>query len=176
MEWAGRSESSNEYRALGRRKHSFVSHLVHITDFLHAKLDPIHYSTAVLGEEQFFDVELDRHTEFLPEIAEGTLPDWTVEGDEDFGKIGDNAINEEEPGMSLRLFGHSPVALPRSDPNVISAIDYVVKLRSLLPRFPMTAKGTRSTDDVKKNDILIIYLVYRLKLSLDLVGLRTART
>ncbi|KAI0087889.1 hypothetical protein BDY19DRAFT_229466 [Irpex rosettiformis] len=83
-------------------------------------LDPIHYTSGVLGEEQFFDVELDRHTEFLPETTEEVSPGWTLEGDhfESSDKAGGENDREEEP-------------------------DYVVKLRSLLPHFPMTAKDAK---------------------------------
>ena len=33
---------------------------------LHAQLDPMQYTTVQLGEQQVFDVELDRHTELQP--------------------------------------------------------------------------------------------------------------
>lgn len=67
------------------------------------KLDPIHYSAPVLGEEQFFDVELDRHTQFLPESTEQPLPSWTVEGDILAGsaEARNDDSQEEEPGMLL---------------------------------------------------------------------------
>ena len=39
----------------------------------------MHYSSAVLGEEQVFDVELDRHTELLPVRDDLTVPSWDDE-------------------------------------------------------------------------------------------------
>ena len=39
---------------------------VKIENRIHVQLDPMQYTTAQLGEEQVFDVELDRHTELLP--------------------------------------------------------------------------------------------------------------
>ena len=39
----------------------------------------MHYSSAVLGEEQVFDVELDRHSELLPVRDDLTVPSWDDE-------------------------------------------------------------------------------------------------
>ena len=40
----------------------------------------MHHASAVLGEEQVFDVELDRHTELLPAREDVKAPSWdTIE-------------------------------------------------------------------------------------------------
>ena len=41
-------------------------HLLDIIPYQRSQLDPFEYANATLGDEQFFDVELDRHTDFLP--------------------------------------------------------------------------------------------------------------
>ncbi|KAI0696018.1 hypothetical protein BC835DRAFT_915960 [Cytidiella melzeri] len=85
------------------------------SDALNPPLDPIHYSTPVLGEEQFFDVELDRNTEFMPDSGETDAPSWDVEGHaENVGAI-EPEEHQEEP-------------------------DHFVWLRSLLSQFPMTSR------------------------------------
>ena len=40
------------------------------------QLDPVHLSTPILGDEQFFDVELDRNTELLNVQAESNFDVW----------------------------------------------------------------------------------------------------
>jgi hypothetical protein len=66
----------------------------------------MHYSTPVLGDEQFIDVELDRHTVFLPEIPEPELPAWDTEPSAhnlSFTKDGEE--HKEEPGKSPKTNG-----------------------------------------------------------------------
>ena len=46
------------------------------------KLDPLHLSTPVLGDEQVFDVELDRNTLFLPIREDQRVVSWDVTYDD----------------------------------------------------------------------------------------------
>ncbi|RPD62519.1 hypothetical protein L226DRAFT_330040 [Lentinus tigrinus ALCF2SS1-7] len=86
------------------------------------ELDPMRYSSAVLGEEQVFDVELDRSTELLPAREDLKAPSWDDE--QVAGAVEDYAAavpeEEEEPEPA-----------------------YAVKLRSLLSKFPMTLKDVK---------------------------------
>ncbi|KAI0826902.1 hypothetical protein BC628DRAFT_1418952 [Trametes gibbosa] len=86
------------------------------------ELDPMHHVNPALGDEQVFDVELDRSTELLPVpagVQEPTLEDMhdaeTATGDANEDEARDTEV---EPG-------------------------YSVKLRSLLPQFPMTLKDIK---------------------------------
>ncbi|KAH9851828.1 hypothetical protein C2E23DRAFT_886352 [Lenzites betulinus] len=86
------------------------------------ELDPMHYANPVLGDEQVFDVELDRSTELLPvsaDVKEPSIEDMcdpkTTSGDAD---ADESKEAEVEPA-------------------------YSVKLRSLLPQFPMTLKDVK---------------------------------
>ncbi|KAI0372264.1 hypothetical protein BV20DRAFT_1051008 [Pilatotrama ljubarskyi] len=87
------------------------------------ELDPMHYAQPVLGDEQVFDVELDRSTEFLPVragVKEASLDDMHVS--ETAAGV-TKAEEETEEG--------------EAEP------DYSVRLRSLVPQFPMTMKGVK---------------------------------
>ncbi|KAH9984963.1 hypothetical protein BJV77DRAFT_1071691 [Russula vinacea] len=81
------------------------------------ELDALQAGSPVLGDEQVLDVELDRHTVFLPtfEHTQGSDP-WNW----DHG--------------SPRIQPEPAPALPR----------YVVLLRSLVPKFPLTLRDTKS--------------------------------
>ncbi|KAH9891741.1 hypothetical protein C8Q73DRAFT_86298 [Cubamyces lactineus] len=86
------------------------------------ELDPMQYANPVLGDEQVFDVELDRSTELLPirpDIQEVPLEDM-----HSAGTSAPEAVGAAEKG------------------DVAAEPDYAVKLRSLVPQFPMTLKGT----------------------------------
>jgi hypothetical protein len=78
------------------------------------ELDTLQAGSPVLGDEQVLDVELDRHTVFLPTVqqTQGSDP-WNW----------DNG--------SPRIHTEPAPAPPR----------YVVLLRSLVPKFPLTLRG-----------------------------------
>ncbi|KAI0632214.1 hypothetical protein C8Q77DRAFT_1158877 [Trametes polyzona] len=87
------------------------------------ELDPMHYANPVLGDDQVFDVELDRNTELLPardDVTEPTLEDMVnvAFASERAAEAVKSEEVEVEPG-------------------------YAVKLRSLLPQFPMTMKDVK---------------------------------
>lgn len=81
------------------------------------ELDALQVGAPVLGDEQVLDVELDRHTVFLPTAkhTEGSDP-WNW----DHG--------------STRVHAEPAPALP----------GYVVLLKSLVPKFPLTLRDTKS--------------------------------
>ncbi|KAI0356404.1 hypothetical protein OH77DRAFT_1423341 [Trametes cingulata] len=86
------------------------------------ELDPMHYAQPVLGDEQVFDVELDRSTELLPvrdDIKDISLDDMHI------AQTAAEAVKAEEPE------------------EVAAEPDYSVKLRTLLPQFPMTMKDVK---------------------------------
>ncbi|KAI0339014.1 hypothetical protein BDW22DRAFT_1336945, partial [Trametopsis cervina] len=84
------------------------------------ELDPMHYITPTLGDEQVIDVELDRHTQLLPEKASTNLPSWD---------------DEDQPALHTAVDEEA-----EEHPN---EPDYSIKLRAILPRFPMTAKDSK---------------------------------
>ncbi|OBZ68771.1 hypothetical protein A0H81_11328 [Grifola frondosa] len=88
------------------------------------ELDPVHVSHPVLGDEQVFDVELDRNMEFLPAREDSRPVTW-----------------EDEQATSNLARSRNKVD-GRKDQVVVEP-DYVVKLRSLLPRVPVTAKDVK---------------------------------
>lgn len=45
-------------------------------NFLFNQLDPVHSSTGVLGDEQVFDIELDRYTELFPIREDRNIVTW----------------------------------------------------------------------------------------------------
>ncbi|KAI0657331.1 hypothetical protein C8Q70DRAFT_282742 [Cubamyces menziesii] len=87
------------------------------------ELDPMHYANPILGDEQVFDVELDRSTELLPvraDIQEVPLEDMHSAETSTSEAVG--AAEKEE---------------------VAAEPDYAVRLRSLVPQFPMTLKDVK---------------------------------
>ncbi|KAI0754876.1 hypothetical protein C8Q80DRAFT_395020 [Daedaleopsis nitida] len=82
------------------------------------ELDPMLRASAVLGDEQVFDVELDRHTELLPVREDVRKVSWEDAHVPEATRTEKAAEEEEEP-----------------EP------DYALKLRSLLPQYPMIMKG-----------------------------------
>ncbi len=52
------------------------------------------HSSAVLGDEQVFDVELDRHTELLPVREDAREVSWHAE--QQFSSVGQDGPAEEE--------------------------------------------------------------------------------
>ncbi|CDO74440.1 hypothetical protein BN946_scf184972.g7 [Trametes cinnabarina] len=88
------------------------------------ELDPMHYSNPVLGDQQVFDVELDRSTELLtvpPDLNEVSLESMHS------GETTNHAAPEEELGEEEA----------EAEP------DYSIRLRSLVPQFPMTLKDVK---------------------------------
>ena len=68
------------------------------------QLDPVHLSSAVVGDEQFFDVELDRNTDFLP-IPEGGPPptDLLDFASEDTTTDNDDSNEKADPGQPFGI-------------------------------------------------------------------------
>ena len=69
------------------------------------QLDAVHLSGPVLGEEQFFDIELDRNTNFLPP-SEEPIPGWNYAGDDakagtEGTVIQEGSEKEDVPGASV---------------------------------------------------------------------------
>ncbi|KAI0335802.1 hypothetical protein GY45DRAFT_1316533, partial [Cubamyces sp. BRFM 1775] len=87
------------------------------------ELDPMQYANPVLGDEQVFDVELDRSTELLPvraDIQEARLED----------------MQSAETNV--------PAAVSTAEKEEIATEpDWAAKLRSLVPQFPMTLKDVK---------------------------------
>ncbi|KAI0720588.1 hypothetical protein C8T65DRAFT_293816 [Cerioporus squamosus] len=87
------------------------------------ELDPMHYSSAVQGEEQVLDVELDRNTDLLPVREDFKTPSW------------DDELLASAPDVHAAVPGEQEEEEPEPA--------YAVKLRSLLPQFPMTMKDVK---------------------------------
>ncbi|KAI0927055.1 hypothetical protein AcV5_007694 [Taiwanofungus camphoratus] len=85
------------------------------------ELDPIHVAHPVIGDEQVFDVELDRNTELLPVREDRRKITW------DDGQLADKV--------------HTNVAGQKH--GVVTDPDYVVKLKALLSQVPMTLKDMK---------------------------------
>ncbi|KAI0647961.1 hypothetical protein C8Q79DRAFT_906409 [Trametes meyenii] len=86
------------------------------------ELDPAEHANPVLGDEQVFDVELDRSTELLPlrdDMKEVTLEDMHIDN-----------------GSSVPS-GTSEAEEPDAEP------EYSAQLRSLLPQFPIILKDVK---------------------------------
>ena len=105
------------------------------------QLDPMQHSSAILGDEQVFDIELDRHTELLParegvgEVAWDNAQFSDLGSGRDAEQIAEDEEEEEpEPGEFISC---APGDMHESN----CSTEYAVKLRLLLPRYPMTAKG-----------------------------------
>ncbi|KAI8986065.1 hypothetical protein BD414DRAFT_48158 [Trametes punicea] len=95
------------------------------TDMEHwVELDPMHYSKPVMGDEQVFDVELDRSTELLP--ARAGVKDIPLED-----------MHNTETTAPAANEGGAEAGEAEAEP------DYAMKLRSLLPHFPMTLKDIK---------------------------------
>ncbi|KAL7279869.1 hypothetical protein ACG7TL_006278 [Trametes sanguinea] len=87
-------------------------------------LDPMHYANPALGDEQVFDVELDRSTELLP-----VPPDLREHNPQDMLTAETSVTAEPDKAAEVE--------------EVVPEPDYSVKLRSLLPQFPMTQKDIK---------------------------------
>ncbi|KAI0667615.1 hypothetical protein C8Q78DRAFT_1071727 [Trametes maxima] len=86
------------------------------------ELDPVEHANPVLGDEQVFDVELDRSTELLPardDVKEMTLEDMHVDNGP---SVPSGTFEAEER---------------EAEP------EYSAQLRSLLPQFPLTLKDVK---------------------------------
>ncbi|KAM5534983.1 hypothetical protein V8D89_011356, partial [Ganoderma adspersum] len=88
------------------------------------ELDPMQHTTAQLGEEQVFDVELDRHTELLPVRDDVRAVSW-------------------EDVQSIEHVSAKPDVNHEHEQEREREPEWVGKLRSLLPRFPMTMRDTK---------------------------------
>ncbi|KAF8527474.1 hypothetical protein BU17DRAFT_81645 [Hysterangium stoloniferum] len=98
------------------------------------ELDQSKAARPVLGEEQIFDVELDRHTVFSPvQDLENTLP-W--DGDSDYV---DDIFNRLAPGLQ-------DVGLVRA-PGAIEP-EHSRLLKTIVARFPMTMQGNRQSASI----------------------------
>ncbi|GJE88777.1 hypothetical protein PsYK624_048630 [Phanerochaete sordida] len=85
------------------------------------ELDPLQRNGAVLGDEQVFDVGLDRTTELLPvQDRDEHEPSWDA----------DDVSNGSEDQSTM----------PNEE---IIEPDYVLRLRSLAPQFPLTMRDFR---------------------------------
>ncbi|EIW59252.1 uncharacterized protein TRAVEDRAFT_71391 [Trametes versicolor FP-101664 SS1] len=85
------------------------------------ELDPMHYLNPVEGDEQMFDVELDRSTELLPVPADDQEPSLEDMHDADTAPDAREAAQAEEE----------------------VELEYAIKLRTLVPQFPMTLKDVK---------------------------------
>ncbi|KAI1790156.1 hypothetical protein LXA43DRAFT_891478, partial [Ganoderma leucocontextum] len=88
------------------------------------ELDPMQYTTAQLGEEQVFDVELDRRTDLLPVREDVRDISWEDVRSAGNGRRKPDLEQEQEQEQE-------------QEP------EWVGKLRSVLPRFPMIMRGTK---------------------------------
>ncbi|TBU53670.1 hypothetical protein BD310DRAFT_829673 [Dichomitus squalens] len=96
-----------------------------VTEVEHwVELDPMQYATPQLGEEQVFDVELDRRTELLPVREDAGEAEWDIWDARSPVPQGADDRQEQEQ---------------EEEP----APEWVAKLKSLLPRFPMTMRDTK---------------------------------
>ncbi|KAJ3545524.1 hypothetical protein NM688_g5616 [Phlebia brevispora] len=91
------------------------------------EVDPIHLSNPVLGDEQVFDVEIDRRTDLL---STDTDPDSDAF---DFGGTRSDLHNGQDDSENKGTGKSSTTQGP----------DYARKLRSLLPLVPMTLKDVK---------------------------------
>ncbi|KAL6302839.1 hypothetical protein BKA93DRAFT_379999 [Sparassis latifolia] len=107
---------------LARVMLTWVGHINPPMEIEHwVELDPLHLAHPVVGDEQVFDVELDRNTELRPVREDlGAIP-W--DDDHSAGKARSKSTDEK--------------AESAGDP------EYVVKLRSLLPQVPMTLRDVK---------------------------------
>ncbi|EKM51788.1 uncharacterized protein PHACADRAFT_31601 [Phanerochaete carnosa HHB-10118-sp] len=93
------------------------------------ELDPLRRSHAVLGDEQVFDVGLDRSTELLPvQDKQEREVSWEMGGVVQSSDLG-------APSASQHLFQEEV------EP---ASLDYAVRLKSLVPQFPLTMRGATS--------------------------------
>jgi len=83
------------------------------------ELDALQVGTPVLGDEQVLDVELDRHTVFIP-----TAKHTHTQGSDHWNRDHGSTRVQTEPAPALP--GH------------------VVLLKSLVPKFPLTLRDTKS--------------------------------
>jgi hypothetical protein len=102
---------------------------------LRLQIGPEKYDHAILGEEQLIDIELDRRTEFLENGGSTGVISW----DEGAARPkhaqraeGRANMLHEVPGQENRL---TRTLL------LMHYIEYLKRLRALLPRYPMTLKG-----------------------------------
>ncbi|KLO20728.1 hypothetical protein SCHPADRAFT_992045 [Schizopora paradoxa] len=89
------------------------THLEHFVD-----MDLNHSPKPVLGDEQYVDVELDRNTVFLPRREDKWEMDWFSDSDQKRRADGSSSTKRAE-----------------------SNAEHIIRLKALLPRFPMTRKG-----------------------------------
>lgn len=68
-----------------------------------SQLDPMHYITPTLGEEQVIDIELDRNTQLLSETAVTAPPSWDDEDQQLSHSTVDEGTEEHahEPGTHI---------------------------------------------------------------------------
>ena len=70
----------------------------------------MHHSSAVLGDEQVFDVELDRHTELLLPREDIKMPSWNddqaPEVPADASSDAHAEVSQAEPGMFEAIIWH----------------------------------------------------------------------
>ncbi|CAL1712654.1 unnamed protein product [Somion occarium] len=113
------------------------------------ELDPLHLSTPVLGDEQVFDVELDRTTELLlPASREDQrIVTWEIQ-DSDEALISESICDNRNPNSNRKSDNDEAVKKDHeegdqkdSSPDPDPA--YVVKLKALLPQFPITLKDVK---------------------------------
>ncbi|KIP06229.1 hypothetical protein PHLGIDRAFT_468557 [Phlebiopsis gigantea 11061_1 CR5-6] len=92
------------------------------------ELDPLHLSHAVPGDEQVFDITLDRATELLRA------------GHEEPRSI---SWNDDSVDRDANVRGADEVSTERPD-DADEEPDYSVRLRTLLPQFPLTVKDLKA--------------------------------
>jgi len=104
------------------------------------ELDPFHTSIVnpVLGDEQVLDVELDRCTMLLPIRQVNASTARKHKGDQ-FNKSAEERSQSEPDEPCKQSLVRVYVRLKDL---ITSSIDYSAVLKSLLPRYPMTMKGT----------------------------------
>lgn len=100
------------------------------------QLDLSKASTPALGEEQVLDVELNRHMEFLPQRT-NRLPTRWDDAEIQRKKASQVPVAPEPREWFFANFGAS-CAHRHACPAVLG---YIKRLRALLPKFPMTARG-----------------------------------
>ncbi|KAL4251232.1 hypothetical protein ABKN59_006315 [Abortiporus biennis] len=95
------------------------------------ELDPLHLSTPVAGDEQVFDVELDRNTEFLPIRPDAREVNWDVDDNTEVPiPTSSGAQETQEDGSKVS----------RKNEEVS---DCTLHLKALLHHVPMTAKDLK---------------------------------
>ncbi|KAF8582829.1 hypothetical protein K439DRAFT_120063 [Ramaria rubella] len=107
---------------VGEKNHAFhVDHWV--------ELDQLKAARPVLGEEQLFDVELDRTTIFLPVCNTAAVVSWHAAAADDDRREGRvDGMDDSVPGSEYRDIAHRQGT---------SDLEHTTLLKSIVPRFPI---------------------------------------